>query len=526
MLDWAPIPMIDSGHGYLEAPIQPRILERSEHPVSRRDIDPRVLKVLYRLIDAGHIAYLVGGGVRDLMIGRRPKDFDVATSAHPQEVRDLFRNSRLIGRRFRLVHVFFGQHNIEVATFRRRAEAVAESEDPLIRHDNTFGTPEEDAFRRDFTINSLFYDPRTFHVIDYTGAVPDLEARRIRTIGDPEVRMREDPVRMLRAVRFAAKLGFEIEAATRAAIERHREDLLNASVPRVVEEIYRALGIAAAARAFELMHELALFDLLLAPLARFLRAGEGAAIESATGRNLAAMGRRISAGIEPGHSLVLSCLFADLCMRGMPDGKPFDLLAELRMRGFARGDTERMRLVLDALPHLAAPSRRTRRLIQRPYFEEARAVFEIVAPACGGDPELLTKFLSDPEGWLEHRGAEQRRVEPREPAPGGGGRRRRRGRRGGRSRHRRRGGPAMPAPDVSHHGKPHANTQAESTTVVRDAEAADSAGAPRRSGEPLARIGQLDVKTNPHDPVNGLSHDLANDLANDLAFDPANRPRG
>ena len=239
--------MIDSGHDDLEAHTEPRILERSEHPVSRRDIDPRVLKVLYRLIDAGHAAYLVGGGVRDLMIGRRPKDFDVATSAHPQEVRDLFRNSRLIGRRFRLVHVFFGQHNIEVATFRRRAEDVPESEDPLIRHDNTFGTPEEDAFRRDFTINSLFYNPRSFQVIDYAGGVADLEARLIRTIGDPEVRMREDPVRMLRAVRFAAKLGFEIEPATRAAIERHREDLLNASVPRVVEEIYRALGIAAAA---------------------------------------------------------------------------------------------------------------------------------------------------------------------------------------------------------------------------------------------------------------------------------------
>ncbi|HEY2524749.1 MAG TPA: polynucleotide adenylyltransferase PcnB, partial [Candidatus Binataceae bacterium] len=354
----------------------PRILERAEHPVSRRDIDPRVLKVLYRLIDAGHIAHLVGGGVRDLMIGRRPKDFDVATSAHPQEVRELFRNSRLIGRRFRLVHVFFGQHNIEVATFRRRAEDVAESDEPLIRHDNTFGTPEEDAFRRDFTINALCYNPRTFQVIDYAGGVADLEARLIRTIGDPEIRMREDPVRMLRAVRFAAKLGFEIEPATRAAIERHRKDLLNASVPRVVEEIYRALGIAAAARAFELMHELALFDLLLPPLARFLRANGAAARASATAQNMTAMGRRISAGTEPGHSLVLACLFAELWMRGMPGGEPLDLLAELRSRGFARGDTERMRLVLEALPHHFQPSRRTRRLIQRPYFDEAHAVFE------------------------------------------------------------------------------------------------------------------------------------------------------
>jgi len=131
-----------------------------------------VLKVLYRLIDANYAGYLVGGGVRDLMTGRRPKDFDVATSAHPQQVRDLFRNSRLIGRRFRLVHVFFGQQNIEVATFRRRAEDVPEGDDPMIRHDNTFGTPEEDAFRRDFTINALFYDPRSFKVNRLRGRRP------------------------------------------------------------------------------------------------------------------------------------------------------------------------------------------------------------------------------------------------------------------------------------------------------------------------------------------------------------------
>ena len=462
--------MADPAHSDFETRSAPRILERSEHPVSRRDIDPRVLKVLYRLIDTGHIAYLVGGGVRDLMIGRRPKDFDVATSAHPQEVRDLFRNSRLIGQRFRLVHVFFGQHNIEVATFRRRAEDVAESDEPLIRHDNTFGTPEEDAFRRDFTINALFYDPRTFQVIDYAGGVADLEARLIRTIGDPELRMREDPVRMLRAVRFAAKLGFEIEPATRAAIERHRKDLLNASVPRLVEEIYRALGIAAAGRAFELMHELALFELLLPPLARFLGAGSIAVHESATAQNMAAMGRRISAGTEPGHSLVLACLFADVWVHGMPGGAPVDLLAELRSRGFARGDTERMRLVLEALPHLKQPSRRTRRLIQRPYFDEARAVFEIIAPACGGDPDVLAGFMNSPEAWLASRTS--RADEPRHAAPqtpgAGGRRRRRRGRRGGRSRNRRRHGRGAAAhagaPDThggSHTGEPRAHGERE-----------------------------------------------------------------
>ena len=470
---------MDTGHGHLEARTEPRILERSEHPVSRRDIDPRVLKVLYRLIAAGHVAYLVGGGVRDLMMGRRPKDFDVATSAHPQQVRDLFRNSRLIGRRFRLVHVFFGSHNIEVATFRRRAEDVPESEDPLIRHDNTFGTPEEDAFRRDFTINSLFYSPRTFQVIDYAGGVADLEARLIRTIGDPEVRMREDPVRMLRAVRFAAKLGFEIEPDTRAAIERHREDLLNASVPRVVEEIFRALGIAAAARAFELMHELALFDLLLAPLAGLLRAAEGPVLEGATGRNLAAMGRRISAGMEPSHSLVMACLFAELWMRGMPDGESLDLSAELRLRGFARGDTERMRLVLEALPHLVAPSRRTRRLIHRPYFDEARAVFEIVAPTCGGDSTALASFLNDPDAWLEaHGGGEQRRADPREPRPDGGGRRRRRGRRGGRSRRRRQGRAAAHALDTPRDGQARTHSEGAWALQTRHAGGPDTSGTP------------------------------------------------
>lgn len=448
MLDSSKLVTIATIQHYPATPTQPRVLERAEHPVSRRDIDPRVLKVLYRLINAGHTAYLVGGGVRDLMMQRRPKDFDVATSAHPQQVRDLFRNSRLIGRRFRLVHVFFGPHNIEVATFRRRAEDV-EPEEPLIRHDNTFGTAEEDAFRRDFTVNALFYDPQSFHVIDYVGGVADLETRLIRTIGDPALRMREDPVRMLRAVRFASKLGFEIEPATRAAIERHRTDLLKASVPRLVEEIYRAFGIAAAGRAIELMYDLGLLEVLLPPLADFLRADATPPALSATAQNLAAMGRHISAGTEPTHALVLACLFADLRLSGMPAGQQFDLVTDLRMRGFARGDTERMRLIFEALPHLLTPGRRTRRLIQRPYFPEARLVHEIVAPGQGVDSATLAAFLCSPDAFLTAHGTEQRhgaqrRHQSGEPSTAGTRRRRRgrRGRRGGRARHRRNVGDA------------------------------------------------------------------------------------
>src|SRR5437660_3633583 len=203
----------------------PRIVPRAEHSISRRDIDPDALKVLYRLRQYDHVAYLVGGSVRDLLLGRRPKDFDIGTSAHPYQVKKLFRNCWIIGRRFRLAHVKFGPKVIEVATFRRQVapgeEVVQDgvpAPDPstpegehLIHRDNTFGTPEEDAFRRDFTINALFYDIATFSIIDYVGGLDDLDARVIRSIGDPEVRFLEDPVRMLRAVVLAARLDFRID---------------------------------------------------------------------------------------------------------------------------------------------------------------------------------------------------------------------------------------------------------------------------------------------------------------------------
>jgi poly(A) polymerase len=211
---------------------EPTIVPRADHTISRRDVDPDALKVLYRLHEHHYIAYLVGGSVRDLLLNRRPKDFDIGTSAHPHQVKKLFRNCWIIGRRFRLAHVKFGTKTIEVATFRRHVEAspvtpeteaadappiVAtaahepgatkrRADDHLIHRDNTYGTPEEDAFRRDFTVNALFYDIGTFSIIDYVGGLDDLDARVIRCIGDPEVRFLEDPVRMLRAVVLGARL--------------------------------------------------------------------------------------------------------------------------------------------------------------------------------------------------------------------------------------------------------------------------------------------------------------------------------
>jgi poly(A) polymerase len=408
--------------------LEPRILERAQHPVSRRDIDPNVLKVLYRLIGAGQVAYLVGGGVRDLMMGRRPKDFDVATSAHPTQVRELFRNSRLIGRRFRLVHVFFGAQNIEVATFRRRSEEVVEGDDPLIRHDNTFGTAAEDAFRRDFTVNALFYDPATFRVVDFTGGVADLRAGLIRTIGDPELRMREDPVRMIRAVRFAVKLGFAIEPATYAAMERHRGDLVKAAVPRLVEETFRTLALVGAEQAFMLLDRLGILEILLPSIAEHVSRDELARVHMVA--NLAALGRVLEAGEEVSRSFVLACLYADYHLSRVREGSAddrFRLVDALRRHGYSKADTEEMRLLLDAMGHIAKRSRALRRLSRRPCFAEARRLWEMVAPTLGIAPLTLEVLLAPP---------------PRPLANTGPGRRRRR-RRGGRRRRAR--GPTPPA---------------------------------------------------------------------------------
>lgn len=217
-------------------------------------IDADADKVVRRLARGGYKAYLVGGCVRDLLLDRTPKDFDIATSATPNEIRALFRNCRIIGRRFRLAHIFFGPKIIETSTFRANPRNGDEA-DLLIQRDNVFGSATEDAQRRDFTINGLFYDVEAEQVIDYVGGSRDLEARLVRTIGNPDIRFQEDPVRMLRAIKFAARLDFEIEARTYAALVRHRGEILKCSSARVLEEIYRLLRSGAAVRSLELLIE-------------------------------------------------------------------------------------------------------------------------------------------------------------------------------------------------------------------------------------------------------------------------------
>ena len=237
----------------------PIIILRQDHPLSRSMISPNVLKILYRLKDNGHIAYLVGGGVRDLLLGREPKDFDVATDATPGRIKKLFRNCRLVGRRFRLAHLHFANEIVEVSTFRGSPSNNPEeglspflsdgkealqprrlvSEDGLVLRDNVFGSPADDALRRDFTVNALAYSISDFTILDFVGGMEDLERGVIRTIGDPSVRFTEDPVRMLRAVRFAALLGFTFEKMTWHALVENAPGITRATPPRLYEEILK-----------------------------------------------------------------------------------------------------------------------------------------------------------------------------------------------------------------------------------------------------------------------------------------------
>lgn len=252
-------------------------IPRDQHPISRKDLSPNAVKVLYRLKNTGHESYLVGGCVRDLLLGLHPKDFDVATDATPEEVRKLFSNSRLIGRRFKLVHVTFGREIIEVATFRASHDSqdnnqqASRSEHGMLLRDNVYGSLEEDAARRDFTVNALYYGVKDFAIQGYPDALHDLKNKVLRIIGDPETRFREDPVRMLRAARFAAKLDFTIEPKTRAPISKLAKLLYNIPPARMFDEVLKLFMSGKARRTFDILQELSLFEPLFPHTYEFLK---------------------------------------------------------------------------------------------------------------------------------------------------------------------------------------------------------------------------------------------------------------
>ncbi len=444
-------------------------------------LDPDALKVVHRLLQHGHQAYLVGGCVRDLLLDKTPKDFDVATSAHPGEVRAIFRNCRLIGRRFRLAHVYFkGGKIIEVSTFRANPTEVEEAqaeleqgvqaeqgeeaeaaevaepgepagdgaaeaaaaveEDLLITQDNVFGTAEQDARRRDFTMNGLFYDAATASVIDYVRGRRDLDERQIRTIGDPEVRMREDPVRILRAVRFACKLGLDIESRTYAAMEGAVEDLPRCAPPRLLEETFRLIRGGVASPALRLLRALDALQVLVPPIDAFLRQG-GAEGEAAFFAHADALDRRVARGAPLDDAVLLAALLVPIARAAPPTepaeegGRPVvaraieGLLSELvRTARLPRRIGERCRLILVSQRVLSGERRRrgpVGAFRANPVFADALTVFAITADATGQYAEQL-------ELWNSGGAPEPLPTAERPP---------------GRKRRRRRGrGGAPPAP--------------------------------------------------------------------------------
>ncbi len=411
----------------------PRILERPEHPVSRKLISEGAVKVLYRLKKSGYRGYMCGGAVRDLLLGRRPKDFDVCTDAQPQQLRRLFRNARIIGRRFRLAHVIFHDGIVEVATFRRTPDPE-EQRDPdamLITSDNTFGTPREDAFRRDFTINALFYNIADFSVIDYVGGIDDMEARLVRVIGDPDVRFREDPVRMMRACEFAGRLGFTIEARTQQGIQSQRKELSKAAPPRLTEELLQLLKCGHAGASMQWMLELGLLDVLLPEARAMIEAQErGAGSFSGILPTLDQMqheGRELSEIVLLGSILLPQILlrrFEVESSRGkqMPIREFRELLhqtLETFHQRFSIANFKRALLAhaLEGFHRLCSQSwtaSQRSRFASKSYFDDAVTLFEILVRATGEGHDAL-------EHW---RTAQKQR--PRRPEPHVETRRRRR----------------------------------------------------------------------------------------------------
>ena len=397
----------------------PVVVARAAHSLSRSQIDPDALKVLYRLHQNSYVAYLVGGSVRDLLLGRRPKDFDIGTSAHPYQVKRLFKNCWVIGRRFRLAHVRFGLKTIEVATFRRKvtAEELAAAEEsaaeqqetpeegnagpnPLIHRENTFGTPEEDAFRRDFTINALFYDIGTFSIIDYTGGLEDLRAGIVRSIGDPAERFHEDPVRMLRAIAMAARLGFTIDPPIDSAIASSRAEIARSAPARLIEEFYKLLRSGASEQAFRMMAE----RKLLEPIAHDLQKGATDRLWQSLAAVDAYRKRHEETPDTLSNAVLLGSLLVPLGMTGHPRPPAGTELEKeprltLGMLPLARRDVERFRQIMGLQRRLLdsrLSPRGRRALMHRGPFREALTWLEIHGQA----PEAVEHW----RGFIEASG--------------------------------------------------------------------------------------------------------------------------
>lgn len=407
----------------------PTIIPRPDHIISRKQISDAAVRTLYGLKKGGFEAYMVGGGVRDLLLGREPKDFDVATDASPEQIRKLFRSCLLIGRRFRLAHVRFGPEVIEVATFRAGADESGTSggeqvtENGRLVRDNVYGTLEQDARRRDFTINALYYNIRDFSVVDYAGGMADLHAGLLRLIGDPEARYREDPVRMLRAVRFAAKLGFRIEAETEVPIAAMAHLLDDIPPSRLYEEVLKMFHNGEAVQSFELLRHYGLFGVMFPFTEEALALEQDAYPITLVTRALANTDQRIA----DGKSVTPAFLYAALLwepVRLAAEGLQAEGVAVVESIHIAATDTFSQQAQHVALPKRFAlqtreiwalqprfqftKGKRPERLLTHPRFRAAYD-FLCLRAECGEESQELAQWWTD---YQEQQGPIERRPEP------------------------------------------------------------------------------------------------------------------
>ncbi len=469
----------------------PTIIPRPDHTISRKWISPNAVRVLYRLKEGGYLAYLVGGGVRDLLLGREPKDFDIATDATPGEVKKLFRNCRLIGRRFRLAHVYFHNEIIEVATFRSQAlldsgeaeaapveqppgpqaavtsgagePAVAvpprprpprmlKTEDGMILRDNVFGTPGEDAVRRDFTVNALFYNIADFSVIDYVGGVDDLRRGLIRIIGDPEVRFTEDPVRIIRAVRFAAMLGFAIEENTYRAMLALRDRVALASHARLYEETLKLFLLGEGEKTYQLLRKTGLFGVLFPRLNEWVDTEAEGFPHTRIGKAFEWVDACVQAGRQPAthvlFALVIGHYLEERAAELQRKGATSHDAIEQAVAGFLGEQAPRVLIprkvglgVRDILLNQhrfeKTEGKRPLLFLKRQGFADAFEYFRFTSEATGEKRELRAwwkDFIKSHPQAL-HRKGEKQATKPSPPAPAAR-----------RKRRRRRTGPAKRNP--------------------------------------------------------------------------------
>jgi poly(A) polymerase len=465
------------------------VIPRSDHSISRNHISPNALRVLYRLRDGGFQAFLVGGCVRDLLLGLEPKDFDVVTDALPEQVKRLFRNCRLVGRRFRLAHVFFGREIIEVATF-RAATAPSQGEEPLpdsdpeddapeadatseveveveiedddedtdreldehgrILRDNVYGSIDADVWRRDFTANSLYYNIADFSVWDYVGGVEDIKARQLRLIGDPETRYREDPVRMLRAARFEAKLGFEIAPGSREPLERLAPLIDNVPPARLFDETLKLFLTGHGLRSLDVLRRHGILAHLFPTIDAYLAAHPESLVEKLLRQGLANTDERVRAEKPVTPTFLFALLFygpiakaieatpperwhdlrtiLDACERAVREGQSHVAIP----KRFTLGVREMFALQ----PRLEHPrGRRALRVLEHPRFRAAYDLLLLRAQLGLASPDVAKWWTRLQDATSEAR---NEMVDALAPSAGPGGARREGGRRGGRRRRRRR----------------------------------------------------------------------------------------